>query len=263
VSPFRRAFLLTVFLLPLAGGGAAAETMPGNAASPLAEENERAHRALKINRTLVERFEAEYATLAGAGALNAPIVRTELRNLSYKIRALKEDERRLEATLDADRKARDFLEEIVRRAEPGSEGPAAGAPTALLHEKALEAVAAQDLARAASFYEEIILADPDDDQAYLILGHVRLLRGELERAAEAFANALHIDSANAAEITPFYKNLILQDPSDAGAHANLGFACLLLGNAPDAERAFRDALEIDPENVNAAKGLELLASPEI
>ena len=100
-----------------------------------------------------------------------------------------------------------------------------------------------------------MLTDPEDDEAYLILGHTYLLSGEYVKAEEAFQNAVHIDPANIREIAPFYQNLLLENPGDDQAHSNLGYALLILGNFTEAKQAFQDALSINPQNADANAGL--------
>lgn len=222
-------------------------------------------RSLEINRSMFSRFESEYDLLKEVETSKAPIVRTELRNLRYKMEALDEDSRRLEALLSEDKKAETFLGEIVNKAEHRAaearqrrQGPEPGTLTWDLHEKALALVAEKKMEEAAQVYEEIVMLDPDDDQAYLILGHVRLLSGQFSKAEAAFDCAVQIDPANRAQIVPFYENRILQNPNDDEAHANLGYAHLLLGEMPQAVLSFNDALEINPANERAAAGLQLL-----
>lgn len=138
--------------------------------------------------------------------------------------------------------------------------PLAPITTAGLHEKALEYVSNKEFGKAQKLYEEIVLMDPDDDQAYLILGHIHLLRAEFDKAEESFANAVDIDEENLDEITPFYENMILQDPNDDRARTYLGYAYLMLGEYLSAQDAFKDALELNPTNALAAQGLAYINS---
>ena len=111
---------------------------------------------------------------------------------------------------------------------------------------------------AARVYEEITLRSPEDDQAFIILGHVYLLSGDYEKAELAFHNAASIDSENLRQILPFYENLVIQTPDDDQAHSNLGYARLILGDFAGAREAFQDALSINGDNDSALKGLILL-----
>ena len=107
-------------------------------------------------------------------------------------------------------------------------------------------------------YEDIILDDPDNNQAYLLMGHCLLLSGEYEKAELSFYRAVQIDPSNRDEIMPFYENTVLKDPDDDSAHADLGYAWLILGDYLKAKEAFRDALGINPENEKALKGLKII-----
>ncbi|HTL70397.1 MAG TPA: tetratricopeptide repeat protein [Candidatus Eisenbacteria bacterium] len=253
--------------LPLAFALAAAAfaALPSSARAEGSDGDPAVLRSLEINRSMLSRFESEYELLKDVEAAKAPIVRTEMRNLRYKMEALDEDSRRLESLLSEDKKAQAFLEEVVTRAEKRDseaarqrEGPQPGTLTYQLHEKALRLVAEKKMEEAALVYEEIVMLDPEDDQAYLILGHVLLLSGQFVKAEAAFDNAVHIDAANRGQIVPFYENRILQDPNDDESYANLGYAHLLLGELEAAGQAFSDALAINPSNERAASGMGLL-----
>jgi Tfp pilus assembly protein PilF len=129
-----------------------------------------------------------------------------------------------------------------------------------MHERALRYVAQQDLEKASKLYEEIILIDPEDDQAYVIMGHTYLLTGHYEKAEHAFKNAVHIDPANADEIVPFYQNIIMQNANDDVAYNNLGYAYLILGDYLNARDAFLRALELNPDNAAAQDGMTTLGT---
>ncbi|GEM_PF-1165626 len=127
-----------------------------------------------------------------------------------------------------------------------------------MHERALKLVAKQKLAEASRLYEEIVLMGPDDDQAYVIMGHTYLLAGKYEKAERAFQNAVHINASNAGEVTPFYENLVMQNPDDDNAHSNLGYAYLILGDFLSAKEAFVDALGLNSSNEAALEGLRII-----
>ena len=108
---------------------------------------------------------------------------------------------------------------------------------------------------AATAYEEIVLLSPDDDEAYLLLGHCRLLNTDYEKARAAFFNAIQIDPANAKEVTRLYENILVENPQDDAAYAHLGFANWILGKKEKAKQAFESALQINPGNLEARTAL--------
>lgn len=225
-------------------------------------------RSLSINRSLLMRSEAEYRTLLkeerrGASG-NMP---ERLSNLRYKIQAFKEDAERLQTQLPGDVLADDFLEEMVdHQKKPGRSQNTVDLEAEKkieekirsiyrMHEKALSYVAQDQYDEAEKMYEEIVLLSPDDDEAYLLLGHTCLAIGHYEKAGEAFGNAIHINPANAREIPRLYENILLENPSDDNVMAQLGFSHLLLGNAGQAREFFEEALKVDPSNETARRGL--------
>lgn len=147
---------------------------------------------------------------------------------------------------------------------PSENKPVAGprektnADTYKLHERALEFVAKKDLKNAIKLYEEILLMDPNDDEAYLIMGHCLVLTGNYEKAEETFQNAVHINPEDVNQIAPFYENLAAQNPSDSDAFVNLGFVYLMLGNLNRANEAFKEALSLNPQNQGALRGVRIL-----
>jgi tetratricopeptide (TPR) repeat protein len=215
---------------------------------------------LQTNRAMLARFESEYALLKQLENDKSTEVRRELSGLKYKIEALRQETERLSASLDESQQADEFMKDVVAQttmsgasvAPPGEERP-----TQSLHERALKLVEQKKFEEAATVYEEILLADPDDDQAYLILGHVRLLMGDVPKAQQAFMNAVAIDPDDVDEIVPFYENLTVQNPGDDVAQSNLGYACLIVGDLVRAKEAFRTALSLQPSNEPALKGLEI------
>lgn len=254
-SPFAKSALWTVAL--------AVSTALAAAPAPAAERvsRETILKELETNRAMLSRYNAEYALLKQFERDKSPLIRKELEGLKYKIEALREETQRLNASLDEDERAGEFLKDVVANATmtgaAGSAAPGSEGPTHALHEKALALVSEKRLEEAAVVYEEILLADPEDDQAYLILGHVRLLSGEYQKAEEAFLNAVHIEPDTRDEIVPFYENLALQDPTDDVMQSNLGYACLIAGDVTRAKEAFRSALQIQPSNTAALHGLEI------
>ncbi len=205
-------------------------------------------KSLEINRSMVARFEAQQTDLNKKRVKNPSAVsERDLENLNYKIQALHEDAARLRASL------------------PKSAGISSKSVTAddeinEMHERALEVAGQNNFKKALELYEEIVLKNPEDDQAYLIMGHIYLMSGEYERSESAFQNAVHIDRDNRDEIAPFYENKILQNPDDDVAYANLGYAYLILGDTLKAQSAFKNALSINPYNQIAMNGLKLIAA---
>lgn len=215
---------------------------------------------LETSRAMLSRFEAEYALLEQLQRDKSPAIRRELTGLKYKIAALHEETERASSSLSEDDQAGEFMKDVVAKVSmTGAHNAAPGVdrPTNALHEKALKLVSERRLLEAATVYEEILLVDPEDDQAYLILGHVRLLSGAYDQAEEAFLNAVHIEEGNINEILPFYENLVMESPMDDAVHSNLGYACLIVGDFMRAKQSFLSALQIRPSNTDALRGLEI------
>ena len=206
-------------------------------------------RWLSINRSVLNRTKAEYQALLDKNRVSpSEDSAKRLSALEYKIRALKEDAERLRSQLDQKANADDFLKQVVKR----------GNKIDQMHEKALSFLAEGDFDKAERSYEEIVLLNPDDDEAYLLLGHTRLAAGRYKKAAEAFGGAIQIDPDNAREIPRMYENILVENPSDDETMAQLGFAYLLLGDRVSAKKSLQSALEINPENTVAQKGLSEL-----
>lgn len=226
-------------------------------------------RMLEANRSLLSGFEAEYAALKQEES-EKPGPQTQRRLLAVKVKidALKDDAGRLESSVAPNIQASVFLEDLIRKKtilaarppkKPGAAAPPSQSATLMgLHEKALGFVASKKLEEASKIYEEITLIDPDDEQAYIIMGHTYLLRHRYEAAERAFHNAVSINPENIGEITPFYENLIIQNPDDDEAYSNLGYACVIVGDMEKAVNAFKNALDINPENQESLKGLAVL-----
>jgi len=228
-------------------------------------------KSLAMNRSLLARFETQYQNLREKGVKAQSFqTKKELENLQYKIKALTEDSERLSAFLSEKDRAHEFMNDLLTKeaipATPALSSPPAAQllkkpeisdKTKMLHERALDFAAQNKLKDAAKLYEEIVLIDPDDDQAYLIMGHAYLLSGEYEKAESAFHNAAHIDPDNVHEIIPFYQNMVLKNPDDDTAHSHMGYAYLILGDFEKAKDAFKDALSINPENPEAGQGLQI------
>lgn len=225
-------------------------------------------RSLSVNRSLLTKAVSELESLSKQAERDpSEELERRLDDLHYKIRALREDAERLQRSLPDPMKADEFLAEMIERQK--ALGAADKAERALgdraldekvrkiyaLHERALSFVAQDLFTEAARVYEEILLLSPDDDEAYLLLGHTCLAAGDYPRAAQAFGNAVHIDPANAREIPRLYENILVENPSDDDAMTQLGYAYLLMGNAEDAKRSFQEALKLNSGNAGARRGL--------
>lgn len=234
---------------------------------------------LHANRSLLARYKSEYITLREKLKTSPTLENLEkLEGLKYKILALNDDRRRLLASLPEEDQAHQMILDVLMRkegvelpeeemrvpesygAEPLNRESETLDKITLLHQRALDFVAERRYVEASKIYEEIVLTEPEDDQAYLIMGHVYLLSGSFAKAEEAFSNAVHIDSQNLQEITPFYENIILQNPDDDSGFANLGYARMIVGDFLKAREAFLQALEINPDNSGALQGINYLDS---
>ncbi len=241
-------------------------------------------KSLAANRVLLARSTAEYMRLKKKDAETPDEdLKNKADDLNTKIQALNDDRSDLLASLSEEKQAYEMMKDLLIKEatanfpeeEPKDEAetkilsidqekPVLNVnesnviPIAVLHERALVLVSQRNLAEAAKIYEEIILRNPDDDQAYIIMGHTYVLSGEYEKAKNAFQNAVHIDPENINEITPFYENIVLQNPDDDVAYANLGYVYLILGEVIKAKGAFQTALSINPDNGPALSGLNAI-----
>jgi tetratricopeptide (TPR) repeat protein len=224
-------------------------------------------RSLAINRSLLTKAEAEYQALLDEEHQGASVnISKLLENLRYKIQAYRDDAQRLQDALPGDVRAEEFLKELVQRQTQTSRPNPVDTEKDKkieekvrsiyrLHEEALSYVAKNRYEDAEKIYQEIVLLSPDDDEAYLLLGHTCLAAGHYEKAGEAFRNAIHIDPANAQEIPRLYENILVENPSDDEAMAQLGFSHLFLGNARQARQFFEEALKLNASNQVARRGL--------
>ncbi len=232
-------------------------------------------KALAANRSLITQYTTDYIRLKKeADKADSGELRSQLEKLKYKINALGEDRANLFSMLSERRLAHELMKDVltkesgiqrilVEELQPDQpQAPSfAASPNfslELLHERALQFAASHQYEEAEKIYEEIILKDPDDDQAYVIMGHISLLMGDYAKAEEAFRNAVSIDPENIQEITPFYENIVVQNPNDTQAFTNLGYAYLILGEFLKAREAFKNALDINPDNQIAQNGMATL-----
>lgn len=96
---------------------------------------------------------------------------------------------------------------------------------------------AGDFPSAISSYEKALAINPDFAEAHNGLGVILALSGNHESAISHLTTA-----AGLAPLASHIQN-------------NLGYACLLQGNLSDAERAFQQSLQLDPENDQARTNL--------
>lgn len=221
--------------------------------------------ALDINRNLLKKLTAEYEDLHAAQVRQfSEKNERRMHDIEIEIITLNGDAMRLQHSLAQCIQAEEMLKVLISRnidrlrAEALPSAPEAQRDRLYaMHEKALRSVEHGDPDAAARTYEDIILLNPDDDEAYLIMGHVYLMSGNYEKAEFAFHNAVNIDPRNLSEIIPFYQNRVMKDPSDDAAYADLGYAWLIMGDFLKAKDAFRDCLRVNPANDAALKGLRL------
>ena len=60
-----------------------------------------------------------------------------------------------------------------------------------------------------------------------------------------------------------YSEIILAEPDDAAAYADMGRCYMILGDFERAESAFKNALHIDPANTTALEGLMRIHDPDM
>ncbi len=65
-----------------------------------------------------------------------------------------------------------------------------------LHSRAEDLIAQKKFRDAISVYSEIVLTEPDDDDAYTNMGQAYMVLGDYTHAKDAFQNALHINPDN-------------------------------------------------------------------
>ena len=237
--------------------------------------------SLEANRSLLDEYQKEYIRVKAA-SLSPPsdLTKRKLSALEDKIKTLEEDSEELQSFLPVGRQAAELISGLMTKKamdEKLKETEAAqnllnesalkhnllatsqeAESTYRLHERALALVSQKKFKEALAVYEEIVLKNPDDDQAYVIMGHSYILTGQYQKAERAFGNAVHIDPQNINEIAPFYENMVLQDPDDDMAFANLGYAYLILGDLAKAKNAFAEALHINPDNRPSQGGLQYI-----
>lgn len=232
-------------------------------------------RMVNANRSLLAQAEAAYEKIKAEYAKTPTgSLKRELEKAQYKIKALTEDSAKLLEKLPEETKADELVKYVLMTDNAKKQAVAETTLEDLdtkvkafdaetekyykMHEQALELAAANQYEKAIKVYEDIILMYPEDDQAFMIMGHLHMMLGQFERAEKVFYNAAQLDPENIQQITPFYENQILKNPEDDTAYMNLGYIYLMFKDTASAEGAFQDALSINPDNTLAKSGLGIV-----
>lgn len=227
----------------------------GQEKSPLLEQR------LETSRNLIRKFEIQYTEISRkSGIKNTPELQRKKELLERKLQMLREEHEKAIEELPDNLQAVEFLKDTmakknVYRLKKSDESQKTDAVS--LHNKALKLSQEEKYGEAIQIYQEILLQNPNDDQAYLIMGHLYLLTWNVQEAERAFFNAIDIDPSNRNEIIPFYQNLAMHNPNDSN-YVYLGFANLILGDVSRAKEAFGQALELNPGNEKALGALQKL-----
>ena len=81
-----------------------------------------------------------------------------------------------------------------------------------LHEKADHLIVENNFKEAINVYWDILLIEPDDEAAYVNMGHAYMILGDFGRAKDAFKNALHINPENETALLGLQK---IMDPDSS------------------------------------------------
>jgi len=140
-----------------------------------------------------------------------------------------------------------------------------------LYTDAMEAHEQGDHPKALAQFSELALTNVDDIAFHFGIGKKRYREGDYHGAAEAFEQALSLNSTypdirnwrglalmgcgqNEKASEEFQKALEL-NPNYIGAVINAGVACDMMGLRGDAQAHYRRALELDPNNLEAQQRL--------
>lgn len=134
---------------------------------------------------------------------------------------------------------------------------------------------AQRREKAFKYLQELVELNPGHCRGLTRLGEAHLDRKEYDRANELFLRVLEVEphnlfalrgralalrgKRNYREAIPIYEELLRLSPTDHRLIVRLGEAYAHEGDASNARRAYRLALQIDPENHYARQGLAALA----
>ena len=105
----------------------------------------------------------------------------------------------------------------------------------------------EDSSRAFDYFEKALAADPDHLASLYALGRAAAISGKnLDRGIECLQHFLDGEPAH-------------DLPAHTFAHWRMGMIFEIKGDAGRAKRAYESALELDPENERAGKGLKKLS----
>ncbi|MHC5030228.1 MAG: serine/threonine-protein kinase [Planctomycetota bacterium] len=127
--------------------------------------------------------------------------------------------------------------------------------------------AAEAQAKGIATIRTVIGREPDDAEAYFVLGYALYLKGQHDEAVAAFREAIRLepdyavshanlgaalaDKGEIDEAIAMYRKAIRLDPDQSQAHYNLGNALRDKGEINEAIAAFREAIRVDPDYVRA------------
>jgi Flp pilus assembly protein TadD len=110
----------------------------------------------------------------------------------------------------------------------------------LFYQKGLKELWQENWSAALTFFQKVIEKNPQDADAWVVVGYCYSKLGRYQDAIESYKQAIRIK------------------PDDAMAHYNLGFAYGNLGRYQDAIEAFKQAVRIKPDDAVAHHGLGLI-----
>lgn len=140
-----------------------------------------------------------------------------------------------------------------------------------LYTDAVEAHAHKDYSKALAQFSEISLTNVDDISFHFGIGKKRYREGDYCGAAEAFEQALSLNSTypdirnwnglalmgcgNMDKALEEFQQALEINPNYVGAMINAGVTCDMMGQKAEAKSYYRRALELDPDNPEAQQRL--------
>lgn len=115
-------------------------------------------------------------------------------------------------------------------------------------------------------FNAAVAINPDDSRSYVKLGDVHVAIGKINQGIDYYETAIKKDPENKeaqSALVNGWLAAIRIAPHLANNHIGLGTAYQLRGDFIQAERSFRRALQIDPNNTLAMNGLETLKEDRI